>query len=129
MNPRRMPQRLVVRSIYLARGPRVDGHTHFGGRKLYESIRQESSDTLLGFAVVDGDPDTPLPTRIARDEIILRDAFSEFEPDLIFLEGGHAVNIPCPCIRLPSRRSMTMRGLKGRRRESAPASHMIEIQT
>lgn len=65
--------------IYLTRGVRKGGRDHLGGRLLVDLLQAEHGDVVLGHVI--------FGPEIA-DDVIKHEAFLQFAPDAIILEGG-----------------------------------------
>jgi hypothetical protein len=66
----------------------MNGRSHFAGRLLFDALRAESEEALLGHYVLDeGSDDVPLPPELEPDAIRLS-TLRHFEPTLIYFEGG-----------------------------------------
>lgn len=79
---------MSLRTLYLQKALNVNGRHSLAGRRLYDTLRQQSDDCLLGHIVLSNEEAARYSDPRLKADIISYDLVKQLDPTLIYIEGG-----------------------------------------
>lgn len=93
---------MALRVLYLTTSLSINGREAFRGRKLFDSLRSLSEQSVVGHVVWGPElDDAPVPSDLV-DDVVRHSVLEELRPNVVYLEGGLG-SMPSGEWRLPRR--------------------------